>query len=114
MERNENQEFLDTITCFNDLMESGSFGQVSTLLESHRSELEDDRLMMVWNALSQLRWISENANWCISDDEMRAVDRLLFAMDIQKRALEESIFAISHLMDVAAHWDMYNEDEEQL
>lgn len=107
MERNENQEFLDTITCFNDLMESGSFGQISTLLESYRSELEEDRLMMVWNAMNQLRWISENLNGYISDDEMRAVDRLLFAMDIQKRALEESIFAMSHLMDVSAHWERF-------
>lgn len=107
MERNGNREFLDTIACFNDLMEFGSFGQISTLLESYRSDLEDDRLMMVSNAMSQLRWISENVNGCISDDEMRAVDRLLFAMDIQKRALEESIFAMSHLMDVSAHWERF-------
>ena len=106
MEKDQNQEFLNNIDCFNDIINSGSFTHLSKLLESHASEMEDERLTMLWNAKSQLRWISENANGCISDEEMRAVDRVLFAMDIQTRALEESILAISHLMDVSNHWDM--------
>lgn len=92
---------LENINCFEDLMEAGPFKPILDLLESCRSEVEDDRLSMLHNAESQLRWISQNMNCDISDEEMRAVDRLLFSMDIQKRALEESILAMYHLMDVS-------------
>ena len=101
-----NESVLKDINCFEDLMEAGPFKPILDLLESCRSEVEDERLSMVHNAESQLRWISQSMDGYISDEEMRAVDRLLFSMDIQKKALEESILAMYHLMDVSQHAKM--------
>ena len=98
---NELDELFKGLDGFKDIGKKLQVQDLLNLFKSYLYEQEDTRLSLIWNAWAQLNWISKNMEPYISEEEMRAVDRLLFAMDIQKKALEESIYAIGNLIEVS-------------